>query len=851
MRPLLLRVKGLRSYASERTIDFSERTLAAIVGDTGAGKSSILEAICYALYGSSSWNQRGVKELISHGADLMEVSLRFRADGHEWEVYRSTPKGSYPPSRSSLVCEALGVRLDSKAEVDARVEALVGLDYKAFLRCVILPQGRFQELLQARPAERTGLLKGVFGLDLLERVRAWADDSARERAPQLATLRERRAALLEDPEAEAEAAAAALAVARARREGLRAEQARHREQAERAEREGARAKALRAARDALAAVDGDAIAERLARVNQAALALSQERAEMDARRGALAEHSAATADDEGPSLRDLERAAEILTEAVEESVQLDEMRAALAEAEAALEAASVTLEREEAAFLVVERAHERETLSRSLSGLAEHIREQLMPGDDCPVCSRPIAAQLELSISEGGEAFEQTEKAWSEGGERVRAARDAHRTLVQQVEMERSALRRDSARLEKRLAKVLAALRPVAEAGALPAAQALRAALAHAERERDARAIEEQQRAEAERERDALEARAASLGARQAAEVELPARELRRALDAGAAARRTLAAALAEDAEDSERSDEAESKPASEAQASEALVADTGESDELAALARAFEEQRAAAPALLDAAAARVDAAARARDQAAAAAAAVLAEAGFDDAAAFERGLGQCDAEIGQHERQRAQAESQIAPARALDQRIATASAHLDALEELRRQMGDGKFVGHVVARKQEALLTVASRLLGDMSGRRFGFGGDFTVIDRRAGEARAVETLSGGESFLASLALALALVELTGRGGGKLEALFLDEGFGSLDADALDLAIEALVGQAQRGRLVAVISHLRAVAERIDEVLYVEAEPEGSMPRWLDADERVALSEDQTELLG
>ena len=58
-------------------------------------------------------------------------------------------------------------------------------------------------------------------------------------------------------------------------------------------------------------------------------------------------------------------------------------------------------------------------------------------------------------------------------------------------------------------------------------------------------------------------------------------------------------------------------------------------------------------------------------------------------------------------------------------------------------------------------------------------------------GTTRGVKTLSGGETFLASRALALALVELAGRGGGRLDALFLDEGFGSLDANALAEALE------------------------------------------------------------
>ena len=60
-------------------------------------------------------------------------------------------------------------------------------------------------------------------------------------------------------------------------------------------------------------------------------------------------------------------------------------------------------------------------------------------------------------------------------------------------------------------------------------------------------------------------------------------------------------------------------------------------------------------------------------------------------------------------------------------------------------------------------------------------------------------------------------MVELAGRGGGRLEALFLDEGFGALDANSLSEALDALGRQAETGRLVAVISHLRSVAEAMD----------------------------------
>ncbi len=128
------------------------------------------------------------------------------------------------------------------------------------------------------------------------------------------------------------------------------------------------------------------------------------------------------------------------------------------------------------------------------------------------------------------------------------------------------------------------------------------------------------------------------------------------------------------------------------------------------------------------------------------------------------------------------------------------------------------------------------------MTAARFGFTQDFTVVDRLSGQARTTRTLSGGETFLASLALALALVELAGRGGGRLEALFLDEGFGSLDANALAEALDALGRQASGGRLVAVVSHLRAIAEGFEDVLHVTQTPTGSQARRLRGPELAGL---------
>jgi DNA repair protein SbcC/Rad50 len=120
-------------------------------------------------------------------------------------------------------------------------------------------------------------------------------------------------------------------------------------------------------------------------------------------------------------------------------------------------------------------------------------------------------------------------------------------------------------------------------------------------------------------------------------------------------------------------------------------------------------------------------------------------------------------------------------------------------------------------------------------SGRSAG-GLDLVVDDAYTGKVRAVATLSGGESFQAALSLALGLADVVQSyaGGVHLETMFVDEGFGSLDEEALDLAINTLIDLQQSGRLVGVISHVPALKERIDVRLQVESGRAGSSAKFV-----------------
>jgi len=100
----------------------------------------------------------------------------------------------------------------------------------------------------------------------------------------------------------------------------------------------------------------------------------------------------------------------------------------------------------------------------------------------------------------------------------------------------------------------------------------------------------------------------------------------------------------------------------------------------------------------------------------------------------------------------------------------------------------------------------------------------ELNVIDNyQAGEIRSTKNLSGGESFLVSLTLALGLSQMASK-NVRVDSLFLDEGFGTLDEEALDSALETLAGLQQDGKLIGVISHVQALKDRISTQIQVES---------------------------
>ncbi|WP_166997046.1 AAA family ATPase [Paramicrobacterium fandaimingii] len=166
------------------------------------------------------------------------------------------------------------------------------------------------------------------------------------------------------------------------------------------------------------------------------------------------------------------------------------------------------------------------------------------------------------------------------------------------------------------------------------------------------------------------------------------------------------------------------------------------------------------------------------------------------------------------------------------------ANAEFDVVQNLAKTLaGDGpntrkmRLEGFVLAAELERIVTAANARLRTMTGGRYALEHDdsvqyrnvksglgLAIFDQHTGVARATHSLSGGETFLASLALALGLAEVvTARAGGiTLDTLFVDEGFGSLDADTLEVAMSTLDSLRAGGRTVGLISHVEGMKEQI-----------------------------------
>jgi exonuclease SbcC len=800
---------GFTVFRDETTVDFTDADYFALVGPTGSGKSTVLDGICFALYGMvPRWGgSRGIGNALAPSATEARVRLVFESAGSRYvatRVVRRDGRGNVKTAGAGLQLMPPGfdvTRLDTgmsledlgdvlagtPAEMDGAIVEAVGLPYEQFTSCVILPQGQFADFLHAKPATRQQILVNLLGLHVYEEVQAKAATRATKAEAQLATLDQLLAGLIDADDEAVEAAEARLTAMRELT--LAVEQAVPQLSAVR-DREAE----LAAIRDTIA---GELAA--LARVRMPAGSAKLAQAVAAARAGAAeAAKGVRTAEEHEEKVRgELAAAGDAgsLGLLLDRHLELDrltgqaewfagEVSVAEVEYKDAVAAADLARAAHTGAEMLLEQARaeyaEAQTLDRAAA-----LRAHLTAGHDCPVCAQPVTEVPPMPEGSAVQIAERTGKA-------ARAAADVASTAFKQRdavarELERG-LDRKRAQLEQhrsRLNEVRAALTesPGVEAlrRRLDELTTLQRKLDHAgaavrearEAQRSAHAAvsaaEEQQRT-AWRSFDALRDAVARFSPPPADRDDLAA----------------AWSALVEWARESSR--QREQARAEAAAAVEAAHAQTQQVR--AAVLALFTDAGVAAPS-------------GGADADLIRAAAVAAERA---GAAWQR-------LVDRREQAREFAEQRAGLLR--DGRTAKALAgHLRA----------NNFERWLLEEALDLLVDGASRILRELTGGQYDLmhdKGEFFVIDHHdAGLRRGVRTLSGGETFQASLALALALSEqLAGMSttAASLESIVLDEGFGTLDAATLDVVAATLENLAARGdRMVGVVTHVNALADRV-----------------------------------
>ena len=180
--------------------------------------------------------------------------------------------------------------------------------------------------------------------------------------------------------------------------------------------------------------------------------------------------------------------------------------------------------------------------------------------------------------------------------------------------------------------------------------------------------------------------------------------------------------------------------------------------------------------------------------------------------------------------------EKTITHARELSEELGVEMRHALLASSLGNHLKANNFEAWLLEEAMDVLIDGANRLLDELSGGSYSLRvrkSQFEVVDHRnARLTRTTRTLSGGETFLVALSLALTmaeqLAELTGM-SSRLESVFLDEGFGSLDQESLDIVASVLDELAGRGRTVGIVTHVRELAERMPVRFEVTKGPETS----------------------
>lgn len=895
MKPLTLTLQAFGPYLDRTHIDFSsfERSgIFLITGPTGGGKTSLLDAICFALYGQATGGQREFPDMrcMSAPQDLPTlVQFQFMLRG---SVYRFSRELCYKQNRRSkewerresnacwqiLEDEDKLLASGSDKAVTRQAEELLRLNRRQFTQVMVLPQGDFSQFLLASATEKGRILRTLFSAQVWERVterfKALAKALEQE-SEKAAGLRE--TLLRQEGLESAGDMAGALQVQENELERLALEQGRAKTQAAQAQAKLSGAqdwdrlrRALEKARDGLAQAEAqrgplEAAAKEAAPMREAALeaqkkaeAQAGEKVRLEGQREALRraqdlEQSAAQARKElgerEKSLAALDQEQAALDQRLEagaayygscqrasaqlpplleecqrlqgllrERRELDQRREAAASAEKALEAAQGEAR---------DKALDAESLGQRLEGQealrrrngAAALAEALQEGAPCPVCGSlhhpaPARAGEGLLPARELEALRRREKAASTAAAEARAAAQAR---ASELERARDALARQEAsgppkESAEQLARALEQASQQAEE-ARKLAGHLQKSQDKLDRLSERKKALARQAGELRAELSRLEERAQGLEA-QAKEALAPlggvgGEALEEALRQAERQRQDF---QAQGEGLRQKADRAERELARYQERRELLAASWESAREAFAQVEPLWPQPPDLEALQE-----ESGALRARE------------------VELSRRLGEAGAKL----RSLRAAAGSVAE---LDQKIQALSEEYGRVSRLSRGLsGDNPkktpVLQYVLSVTLDEVLVSANQFFTQLSRGRYALrlmegpkggnakaGLDLEVMDGASMLPRPIDTLSGGEQFLASLSLAFGLSDVVQDHSGAvgLDSIFIDEGFGSLDAETLDYAMGALAMLRSSGRLVGVISHVRELQSRIGDRIEV-----------------------------
>jgi exonuclease SbcC len=766
VRPIRLEMEGFGAFRDLTQVDFEGVDLFALVGPTGAGKSTVIDAMCFALYGSvPRYGHKGsVAPVVTMTAIEAKVSLTFEAAGKRYVATRVVRRGKTGASTKEARLEEMGgdVLAGAAGEMNAAVQAVLGLTFEHFTRAVVLPQNEFARFLHDTPGDRQDLIVSLLGYDVYARMMQRARSVAAEHEVEV-NVALRRLEVLADCTSDqvdvhqqwvkeyaglrkqVRAAGAALHKLEREAEAAKEDADRRREVVKRLQAVSIPAKFERLAEDRALAEAKLAESERAGVAAGAEVAKSQAALEQLGSRDPLVAARAAYAE--------LDQVRAKLAAAV---TRVEKADAALGPAVEALTEAEATLE----ALRVAHAAHD--------------LVGALAVGEPCPVCDQPVArVPKRKAPARGTDARKRLEQAKVAEREAREAAAQAKQSVAE---------------LEGR---VQALTKQVAEHPDPTALEQRLAALDVA-----AEAVTKAQRAEAATRREEADARRGLATADDS---------LKQAATKFRAQRDALVQARVEPP--TEQGALASDWPALVAWAAGEVPAHVEAAGAADARAVAVLQERDERLGALITRAAELEVEVRPR-------------AGTDDLA---------EALVRAEEASKADLErvkAGIKERAQLEQDVQRLGSEVQVAKELARLLDAKHFERWLAVEALELLVAGASERLLELSTGQYSLASDETsrdllVLDHRnANERRSVRTLSGGETFQASLALALALADqladLAADGAARLESIFLDEGFGALDADTLETVAGTLESLGAGDRMVGVVTHVRELAERM-----------------------------------